>query len=169
MKKFLLIGLILAICVLAFPQGVLAAVDDGSATVNANLPPIALVFDVTSPAGTWALARGSNNLEPANTITIEIDSSRPWTVTAVGATTTHTGHMMSGTAPASFLENAVLIASTMDTSGFKSLATTQNVQAGVAGNKLDTVFSPDLSQLVDDSDTAKTDYTITIEFTCTES
>jgi hypothetical protein len=169
MKKVLLILFVLAICVLAFPHGVMALPGTDSAIVNAEIKPTALVFDVTDPTGTWTMLRGTNNLEPTNTIKIEIDSSLVWTVTAVGSGADHTGHMISATAPATFLQNAVMIESTMAPAGFKSLETSQNVQTGPAGNKADTVFSPDLSQLVDDSDFARNDYKITIAFTCTES
>jgi len=83
MKKVLLIGLILAICILAMPQGVMAALGDSApATVTGNFASIAILkaqFNPGSPA--WALSRGSNNPLTGG-INVSVDCNQPWQVNA---------------------------------------------------------------------------------------
>jgi hypothetical protein len=79
MKKVLLIGLILAICILAFPQGVLAA--DDSATVNANIA-TSLDFTAAGPVGTWDLQPSGDTTTASNAdgITFFVNSNGAWGV-----------------------------------------------------------------------------------------
>ena len=58
MKRVLLLGIILAIFILAMPQGVLAL--DKTAIVNAEFVGVTLDFQVTNPVATWTLNRGDN-------------------------------------------------------------------------------------------------------------
>jgi len=84
MKKVLLIGLILAICILAMPQGVMALQSTKNATVNANVVQ-ALTFTATRnayPSGLeWALTSGTDNLYPA-AVRFQVVSTSAWTVVA---------------------------------------------------------------------------------------
>jgi hypothetical protein len=84
MKKLLLIGLILAICVLAFPQGVMAL--DDSVTVNANLPLQTFAFDASintgvGPTWPWVLQPSTANTNPG-AINLTVVSSRQWDIAA---------------------------------------------------------------------------------------
>ena len=70
---------------------------DKTAIVNAEFVGVTLDFQVTNPVATWTLNRGDNYLNAgpdATKIKSEVDR-RPWTVTAIGVSTEHTGHMIS--------------------------------------------------------------------------
>jgi hypothetical protein len=167
MKKLLLIGLILAILLLAFPQGVMA-VDDDQAVINANLAGVTLNFKVTEPGGMWELARGANTLgtTDATKIKIEVDTSNYWTVSAEDTTTAHKGHMISAGTPATFLTQVLYIQKTV---GNGPLSAKVDVGSGNPGNYSNTVFYRTLDQEVLTTDKAMTDYKITLTFTVTES
>ena len=92
MKKLLLIGLILAICILAFPQGVLAA--DSIAEVNANIQET-LSFTATGPSGEWALTPVATTTTATNAegITFDVTSNALWNVN-VKSTTPANGKMV---------------------------------------------------------------------------
>ena len=168
MKKVLLIGLILAILLLAFPQGVMA-VTDPTAIINAELTPATLEFAVTEPAS-WTLVRGDNYLPTADEIKVEVDSSKYWTVSAQADASAHRGQMISQTVAAEYLENQLEIWSeTAAVPAYMSLINLVSVHKGDPGNYGDTVFTSKLHQLVDPSDTAMNDYQITLTFTCIES
>jgi hypothetical protein len=79
MKKLLLIGLILAICILAMPQGVLA--DEKSATINANIV-TQLTFTATGRATEWALSPTAYTTTASNAdgITFVVNSNAAWGV-----------------------------------------------------------------------------------------
>ena len=82
MKKVLLIGLILAICILAFPQGVLAATSGDTANVVANIEDKCEVTSTfNTPALGWNLARNAPN-DLSDAITVTVDSSSPWGLVA---------------------------------------------------------------------------------------
>jgi len=170
MKKVLLIGFILAILLLAFPQGVMA-VDDATAVVNADLAQVALNFKVTEPTTTWNLVRGANDLGSADPsladIKIEVDTSNYWTVSAEDTTTAHKGHLISTSGE--FLANPLMIETTnADTTG-TSLAAKVDVGSGNPGSYTDTIFYRNLHQLVETTDKARSDYTITLTFSVAES
>jgi hypothetical protein len=79
MKKVLLIGLVLVICILAFPQGVLA--ETSAATVNANID-TSLSFTATGRATEWALNPTGDTTTASNAdgITFAINSNAAWGV-----------------------------------------------------------------------------------------
>ena len=82
MKKVLLIGLILAICILAFPQGVMAATSGDTANVVANIEDKCEVTSTfNAPALGWNLERNAPN-DLSNAITVTVDSSSPWGLVA---------------------------------------------------------------------------------------
>ena len=87
MKRVLLLGFILAICVLAVPQGVSAATlgTPSSAVVNAEVADhaaITVVFVPPTTPGYWLLDRQWDN-ELSNGIHMNVDCSQPWAVTVV--------------------------------------------------------------------------------------
>ena len=78
MKKLLLLGFVLAICILAMPQGVLAI--DQPVTVNAVYYS-ATTFVVTNNVGTWTLAVDGSNTNPAG-LSFDIKTLDDWSVMA---------------------------------------------------------------------------------------
>jgi len=78
MKKLLLLGFVLAICILAMPQGVLAI--DQPVTVNAVYYS-ATTFVVTNNVGTWTLAVDGSNTNPAG-LSFDIKTLDDWSVSA---------------------------------------------------------------------------------------
>jgi|WetSurMetagenome_2_1015567.scaffolds.fasta_scaffold44426_2 hypothetical protein len=77
MKKLLLIVLVLAICVLAFPQGVLA----DTATVNANIDTVTEFHATYDPVDQWALTMGTTDQSDVP-IVITVQSNQGWDVNA---------------------------------------------------------------------------------------
>jgi len=90
MKKVLLLGLILAILLLAFPQGVMA--DD--ATVNANIVATTGDFSATYASHVWALAAGPATTTEIVPVVLTItDCNQLWDIIAWDADGTTAGHM----------------------------------------------------------------------------
>jgi hypothetical protein len=187
MKKLLLLGLILAILILAMPQGVSAATAPANPVVNANIAHT-LVFTAPSPAA-WVLDRGTvatdNYLSSTGSgtapIVMTVDSANGWGVTAVDANIlTGAGHMVPVTpftpAEAGPLVNAlqVMTAGPVGPTGtYTALPTASpftpvTIRTGVSGV---TTWNEDLKQtvaLTDYSLTTGGPYRMTITFTCTE-
>jgi len=95
MKKVLLLGFILAILLLAFPQGVMAA-GDPTAEVTASIQSIADLNAAFS--GTWVLQRLAPGLTPnlnANNITVTVDCNNDWDVSVTDDKSTNKGYMTS--------------------------------------------------------------------------
>jgi len=80
MRKVLLIGFILAILLLAFPQGVMA--DD--AIVNANVAAIPYSFSASYEGGMWSLTTGMTNVDTIP-IVVTITGNQYWDISAVDA------------------------------------------------------------------------------------
>jgi hypothetical protein len=84
MKRVLLIGFILAILILAMPQGVLALTQGSNVDVKAIFaPPLTFSASSASTSGsvTWNLGRGSDNLYPSG-LSFTIGAAAPWDITA---------------------------------------------------------------------------------------
>ena len=81
MKRILLFGIVLAIFILAMPQGVLAL---NAAEVTANVQS-ELEFGVTGLAG-WSLDQGPNTAP--NAITYTVIANSPWSVTVAPSSLT---------------------------------------------------------------------------------
>jgi len=179
MKKLLLLGLILAICVLAMPQGVLAATQ--SPVVNANIAHT-LTFTATSP-GTWTMGRTGgvatdNLLSTGSTgpIPITVDSANKWEITAIDAKTgTNQGHMVPTGSPfaptwATALVNPLQVQT--GTTTFTALpetgTTAVSIKSGTSGYYPS--LTEDLKQTVALSDYVLTSgtYQMTITLTLTE-
>ena len=96
MKRVLLLGMILAILILAMPQGVLAGSALNNATVTASVTDYAAITAAFEPpVGGWNLTRYSvdDNLCP-NCVNVTVDSSTKWGTTVAdekgaGATENH--------------------------------------------------------------------------------
>jgi hypothetical protein len=177
MKKVLLIGLILAICILAFPQGVMAAeTGNDNVIVTASFTGTALQFDAfQDPGFTWALVESAAGIIPpngnlkVNGMNFTVDSRADYTVTAVDSKGTDRGHMTNGGSGAGyhFLANPFLIEGTSTMVNLEGTGTTPvTIQAGTPAL---TNFKKDIDQAVVQSDYAAPSYAITVTFTCTNS
>ena len=187
MKKLLLIGLILAIFILAMPQGVLAL--DKSPEVNANIQH-GLVFTAPSPPGTWILGRtavatvnllsdASNGADP---IQIDVDSANKWELKAIdqnnGGTAGYQAHMIPTADKVPTYAVPLVNALEVQTGGwggtptFTALPESGNTPVTIKSAQTSGVYSftEDLKQTVGISDyvlTAGT-YQMTITFTLNE-
>jgi hypothetical protein len=88
MKKLLIIGFVLAVCVLAFPQGVMAATDTDYVNVYATYY-TATDFSATriDPSGGWVwdlVPGGDNEVDPA--IRIHLITQSDWYIDAADTT-----------------------------------------------------------------------------------
>jgi hypothetical protein len=172
MKKLLLIGLILAILLLAFPQGVMAAAPQ-DVVVNANYQQTDVVF-TADPAAPWSWTLladdADSNLYPA-ALVFTVTSNADWTVSAEDTKTVaqNKGHMIeAGTGGSHFLKQLFEIQNPAN-NGFLTLEGSGPVliQSGLATV---TGFNKDIRQsvLTADRDYASSSgYTITVTFTCT--
>jgi hypothetical protein len=171
MKKLLLIGLILAILLLAFPQGVMAAPVNQPVIVNAQYTTSQLTFTANPVASKfpWTLIRsdvtGYNDNLNSDALVFTVDSNGPWTVVAADTSTAHKGHMIeAGTAGSHWLNQLFQI---RDTATYTlDGATAVQIQTG---NPVDVGFTKSIAQplLVADHDFASSaGYTITVTFTC---
>jgi hypothetical protein len=167
MKKLLLIGMILAICILAFPQGVSAATD-APVTVSANVNQI--LSCTATGLGAQTLTRGSlNEVNPF--FTLGVVSTNNWQLTALDTSTdaTSRGHMVptSGHVPtvATFLV-APFGVGTTTAGGYAALPGPVTVATGL-GNTAG--ITRGMTQTVGDTDWALTSgqYQIVVQFTCT--
>jgi hypothetical protein len=91
MKRILLIGFILAICILAMPQGVLAAQQSSNVPISALYAgsPLAFQAALSTDSGAnsvnpWQLVRGTDNGR-TNALVFTVSDSEAWTVTATGS------------------------------------------------------------------------------------
>jgi len=162
MKKVLLIGLILAILLLAFPQGVSAAVD--SAEVAATMEPVSEV--IATFAGGWNLERGTANLF-ANAISVTVDSNSPWGLTAQDLKAANPGFMVGSDPALTPLKTGFKF----HTYGAGVIKDSQTLYgAGQAGQVKNTAtpytYNVDQDVLFNDN-SAFDPYTITITFTLT--
>jgi hypothetical protein len=89
MKKVLLILFVLAICVLAFPHGVMAAPAPGTAQIDATV--IEFTDFTASGDATWNMYYFTNGLEPSaptnnkpDALVLTAKSNNPWHVTVLG-------------------------------------------------------------------------------------
>jgi hypothetical protein len=170
MKRVLLIGIILAILILAMPQGVLA-IDTRTADVSASIATYLELFTVPAPAA-WTLTSGTatvgyDNIYSAShggtkPLAITIETNKGWTVTASEVTnpTATKGHMVSLTHS---LTDPMQIQQEVLTNygaltGSVLIADGTNAEIGVIP------FTRDLAQKVYSTDTPD-DYKITITFT----
>jgi hypothetical protein len=169
MKKVLLILFVLAICVLAFPQGVMA-----ETTLPAQNVPIdatyggselAFLADLDLGDG-WVLSAGSDNVAP-DALTFTVSSSHAWSVSADDIKSNsdpNEGFMIGDEGP---FTTPIWMEFNQDGTQHNIIAR-PNVLSGYGPIAPDTVYTSDLWQRVLDSDFGSTNpYTITIAFTCT--
>ena len=166
MKKVLLIGFILVILLLAFPQGV-SAFDAEPVTVTANVQQVMQCTASTPDAQTFA--RGTNFVNDIFTLTVT--STNNWDLTADDAKSgTDTGHMVPVTpftpADASALVNPFGIETATEAVTKAVSGDPFSIDMGL-GNKAG--IARGLNQTIADTDWFLTagSYQITITFTCT--
>jgi len=168
MKKVLLIGLILAILLLAFPQGVMAIDKTDPVTVNAAYAGGDLVFtaDTVAAKFPWNLAEVGENLGNKNTdaLVFTVDSPLIWHIDATDAATVPAteGYMVSTTNPLHSLANYFKIANEGGT--MIDLSISKEIENGVPSDNA--AFYKTIDQAVVQSDFAMESYSITITFTC---
>jgi len=161
MKKVLLIGFVLAILLLAFPQGVMAAttLDSTTAVVSAGVTDYADII-ATFNSGGWTLNRSENPL--ANGINLTVDCSQHWAVTAADADPSNTKGYMDNTNHNHSLATAFAI----DTSTVQNAVLTGADLAFVGGNPQPATLSQyDIAQFVTNLDDTAESYDITVAFT----
>jgi hypothetical protein len=162
MKKVLLIGLILAILLFAFPQGVMAAdTDSDTAEVTADINDVCEVT-ATYVGGTWALDRnsGTSNLND-DAISVTVDSTSPFDLMAEDmAGTANDGFMVSGVIP---LKTGFIL------EGFAAGALAGPVTVindhAPQDASVEPAFLYDIAQQVTDDDDSSKTYSITVTFT----
>jgi hypothetical protein len=180
MKKVLLIGFVLAICVLAFPQGVMAL--EKPVTVDATFAVKTFQFDaVTNSASPavwpWVLSVGPDNINN-DALKFTVDSSRLWEITAYDynyAATHHKNGYMFGTDP-----NSLINPFEMQVGGTGGVMDGRGTVIGLPASPISIlkgnpnvdpqIFYSDIWQKVQADDFGATDgYHITLYFVATES
>jgi hypothetical protein len=173
MKKLLLIVFVLAICVLAFPQGVMAEtiLDPQEKTIDATYGGSALEFLVDLNLGEgWVLEVGGDNNLVDNALTFTVSSSHDWSVQAddIQENTPSTeGYMVGDEGPTRHLTRPIQMQYNED-GAIDLTGGPRNVLENYGPISPDTVYHSDLWQevLASDYGTTLNPFTITIEFTC---
>jgi hypothetical protein len=161
MKKLLLIGMILAILILAMPQGVMAADDD--AVVTATVADVSVVN--VAPVAAWELDRGTANLN-TDAISVTVDSTSPWGLTVQDTKETNAGFMVGNDDPKTPLDAGFVF------EGFEpgTLNAEQTLFDPGQIPQVENTESPylyDIDQDVSNEDDSSLTYQITLTFTLT--
>lgn len=174
MKRILLLGMILAICVLAFPQGVMAGdITPDGVVVDAAYEGSELVFTAEKydpaeggPTWPWALSENPTadtapwNLQE-DALYFTVDSTLDWDLSASGS---DDGYMRTTTTTVKpLLDNAFLIKDEGDDAWVTTPTAGTEIETGVPA---DTAFWKDIDQKVVQADYSADDYSITLTFTC---
>ena len=168
MKKVLLIGFILVILLLAFPQGVMAADDTGSATVSATISDY-ITLHVDTPTA-WVLSFTANGCggddacnQKDDAISGTVHSSDDWTL----ATVAHATGKMATSAVA--LQNNLLIETDPSVAaGYSDLTAARTLETGTGGLTVGEPFANNLRQTLDIQDRSDIgEYSITIQLAAT--
>jgi hypothetical protein len=170
MKKVLLILFVLAICVLAFPHGVMAAdpITPDPVIITAWYEGSALAFEVDLDLGEgWILAVGGDDNWQDNALTYTVSASHDWSVSAddiqTNAPSTE-GFMVGDEGP---LTSPIQMQYNED-GAIDLTGGSRNVLEGYGPIAPGTVYYSDLWQKVVDSDFGSVNpFAITIQFTCT--
>lgn len=161
MKRVLLLGMILAICILAMPQGVSAATAD----VTANIQTISILTAAYEPTvNPWVLQRlnASENIN-ANAINISVDCNTDWDVNVKDTKTSNPGYMNSTTSSKKLFDKFQLEEG-QDANTFATLTNTAwIIESGTPIPK--TIYKQDIKQQVENVDDAAEAYTITLTYT----
>ena len=177
MKRILLLGIVLAICILVMPQGVLAnEITPDGVLVDASYAGSALTFTADkntgegAPSWPWALSENAADADAPwnlqdNALVFTVDSTLDWTV---GATASDDGYMRTETTTVKpLLNNPFMIATddglSMTDLELIDLETTTTIETGIPA---DVGFSKDIDQKVVQADYSASDYKITLTFTC---
>jgi hypothetical protein len=172
MKRVLLLGFILAICILAMPQGVLADPPVQPITINAQYG-AATTFSVTGADGTsttidmGGLTAGDDNLRNA-ALHFNVLSQGTWTVTGKdisnGGVPVHAGYMEGSQGP---LTDRFLMITKEDGDGtWHNFGGTVTVYHGIPSASA-VPWTENVMQHVYDYDNGSgTGYSIALEFDC---
>jgi hypothetical protein len=176
MKKFLLIGLILVILLLAMPQGVMAATTQ-TATVSGSLATVLELRKTDMGTTGWALASGTptvmvDNVFSAPTpagkgylpINLQIETNGKWDVTA---STTTSGKMTSANRGGVALQDVIDITTDDTNIAWSPLSVPVSIKSSPSYGTGITNIYRDLKQGVYSTDPVADDYSITITFTAT--
>jgi hypothetical protein len=157
MKRVLLIGFILAICILAFPQGVAA---DGSAVVTATVGDY-LVCGANGGVTNWGLTHIPQDNHIGGALGTSLTSSLPWWYRVSG---TNGGKL---TAFSGSYDTGTMLA---DPLNINAQAVTGSPAVLANGNAIiGWTNSYDYNQRVEITDKASTLYKIDLTFTCSNS
>lgn len=166
MRKLLLIGLVIAVCMLAFPQGVMAA--SVPITVNANLGNY-IEFTAAGPSVDWEL-NYLNVPDPfvntlSNAISFYGESNVPWRVTVEGD---HNGKFTDPGSGASFsLTNPLKISNDDIGEVYVDTYPGTTIATGNAGSFSE--MSRNLQQTLTAADLPSNNYSIILTIDCTAS
>jgi hypothetical protein len=168
MKRVLLLGFILAICILAFPQGVLAAPTAQPVIINANYG-TETSFSVSTDGGTGTtlnmgtlIAGQDNTIDPA--LYFNVKSQSIWTVTGRDSTAQGKDGYMKGSQ--GFLNNALKMTTKEDANWHDFTGTSLTVNHGTPSASA-VPWTTALNQHVDDSDFgSSTPFGIQLTFDC---
>jgi len=167
MKKVLLLGLILAILILAMPQGVLAATGTGSATVSASIEDYT-TLSVVQPS-LWTMSFANNPIQcdsvatcnlKDNAISGTVYSSDDWTLTAHA----DAPYQMGASSTGPYLTNLLYI---QTESGWGDLNVPGTIAHGAGNLAVGEPFANDLKQTLADADRSDLGYSIVIALTAT--
>ena len=172
MKKVLLIGFVLAILLLAFPQGVMAA-DTGSATVSATISDYIDLVVTRASSDAWVLdytvaqcdgssTTGCNKL--ANNIQFDINTNSAWQLRLL-QDAAKDGYLTSGTTP---LTNRLTIGPVNSGSTYlvaTASSSPQELQSGLLPDSgIVPQFTKSLQQQLAIADDATLTYSNTLNF-----
>ena len=170
MKKVILIGLILAILLLAFPQGVMAATD--TAAVSATIADY-IFLDVTGPTSAWPLefTHVTNECDAVpecnqltNAISFAINTNDAWFLTAKQDSTGQVGRLLSGS---TYLTNPLYIGPNTANNYVTVVSADQLLESGTTVGVI-TPFTKNLRQTLAIGDqSALGTYSITLTFDAT--
>jgi hypothetical protein len=175
MKRVLLIGIILAICILAMPQGVLAATAPAQEVLVTATIPNVLEFTVVGPVSWPAVAFGASNLQnPADSTNMHVKSNVDWAATIMDLNpSAHPGQMRQratggGAWGDHYLTNAITVA-TGSSGDITPGGTATSFINGLAGTDItgqDVIFKQTI--LATDESVAPDHYEMTVQFTCSQ-
>jgi hypothetical protein len=168
MKKLLLIGLILAILLFAFPQGVMAVDKTSPVTINAvyNVP-LAFEAKQIAPTGPWNLKAGDLNFVD-NALQFNVTAASIWAVTATDTTgaNPYAGHTVGYmTGDAHDLQNAWLM-QREGTGVGQTIIGSPTVLSGGQWPVLRTFYSDMWQQVTNTDFGSPNPYHMIITFTC---
>ncbi len=167
MKKLLLIVFVLAICILAFPQGVLADPAPVSRIITATYgSETTFNVDLVSPSGGWdweLVANDADDNEVTNALDFFVTSQSEWDVYAYGDYGTPVGYMWGSQGHLI----APLVITYGNKAGWGDLTTGSLLIRGEDPSADEVNWQESINQPVADNDKgSSTPFTTTVRFEC---